>query len=76
MGAFNNKHLLTGSKGNKINCFPRDQSLSDCYKTGNFESGNSLDLPMTTVVGQHSRVTVQCCLLRNFSHRSYSSKVQ
>ena len=24
----NIKHLMTGLKGNKINCFPRDQSLS------------------------------------------------
>ena len=25
----NIKHLMTGPEGNKINCFPRDQSLSD-----------------------------------------------
>ena len=38
-------------EGNKINCFLRDQSSSDI-------SGNSLNLAVTAVVGQHSRVTV------------------
>ena len=26
---YNSNHLMTGPEGNKINCFPRDQSLSD-----------------------------------------------
>ena len=30
-----------------------------CYIAGNFEAGNSLNLAVTAVVGQHSRVTVQ-----------------
>ena len=33
-------------------CFPRDQSLSDC-----FIAGNSLHLAVTAVVGQHWRLT-------------------
>ena len=46
----NNKHLMTGpeekcsASGNKINCFLRDRSLSDCYTAENFEAGNSLNL--------------------------------
>ena len=40
-------------EGNKVNCFLRDQSSSDI-------SGNSLNLAVTAVVGQHSRVTVHC----------------
>ena len=53
---FDNKHLMTGSEGNspasgnKINCFPRDQSVI-CYI-----AGNSLHLAVTAVVGQHSRI--------------------
>ena len=27
---------------------------------GNFEAGNSLNLAVTALVGQHSRVTVHC----------------
>ena len=44
--------------GNKINFFPREQSLMICYI-----AGNSLNLAVTAVVGQHSRVTVHCRLL-------------
>ena len=40
-------------EGNKINCFLRDQSSSDIR-------GNSLNLAVTAVFGQHSRVTVHC----------------
>ena len=40
-------------------CFPRlRQSLE--FIVGNFEAGNSLNLAVTEVVGQHSRVTVHC----------------
>ena len=31
-----------------------------CYVAGNFEAGNSLNLAVTAVVGQHLRVTVHC----------------
>ena len=31
-----------------------------CYIDETFEPGNSLNLAVTAVVGQHSRVTVQC----------------
>ena len=31
-----------------------------CYIAGKFEAGNSLNLALTAVVGQHSRVTVHC----------------
>ena len=41
--------------GNKINFFPRELSLMICYI-----AGNSLNLAVTAVVGQHSRVTVHC----------------
>ena len=34
-----------------------------CYTAGNFEAGNSLNLAVTAVVGQHPRVTVHCTLL-------------
>ena len=31
-----------------------------CYIDGTFEPGNSLNVAVTAVVGQHSRVTVHC----------------
>ena len=31
-----------------------------CYIAGNFEAGNSLNLAVTELVGQHSQVTVHC----------------
>ena len=31
-----------------------------CCTAGNFEAGNSLNLAVTAVVGQHLRVTVNC----------------
>ena len=31
-----------------------------CSIAGNFEAGNSLNLAVTAVVGQHLRVTVHC----------------
>ena len=31
-----------------------------CCTAGNFEAGNSLNLAVTAVVGQHLRVTVHC----------------
>ena len=34
---------MTGPEGNKIDCFSKDQSLSDLLY-GNFEAGNSLNL--------------------------------
>ena len=39
-------------EGNRINCFPRDQSLSDFFYSWNYDALN--------LVGQHSRVTVHC----------------
>ena len=48
---------MTGSEGNspasgnKINCFPRDQLVSNLII-----AGNSLHLAVTAVVGQHSRI--------------------
>ena len=47
---------------NKINCFPKDQSVI-CFTAGNFEAGNSLNLALTALVGQHSRLTVHCYTL-------------
>ena len=44
-------------RGEKIDCFPRGQSLSHfCYIAGNFKAENSWNLSVTAVVGQHSRV--------------------
>ena len=61
------KHLMTGHDGNSSFCFPgkfivsRGTSLQViCYITGNFEAGNSLNLAVTAVIGQHSRVTLRC----------------
>ena len=34
--------------------------MTICYIAGNFEAGNSLNLTVMAVVGQHSRVTVHC----------------
>ena len=31
-----NEHFMTGPSGNKISCFPRDQSLSDLLHSGKF----------------------------------------
>ena len=31
-------------EGNKTNCFPKDQYLSNCYIAGNLEAGNSINL--------------------------------
>ena len=31
-----------------------------CYMAGNFEAGNSINITVTVVVGQHSRVTAHC----------------
>ena len=31
-----NEHLMTGPSGNRISCFPRDQSLSDLLHSGKF----------------------------------------
>ena len=31
-----------------------------CYMAGNFEAGNSLNIIVMVVVGQHSQVTVHC----------------
>ena len=48
-------------EGSKINCFRRDQSLSDLLYTvaaGNFKAGNSLKLAVTAVIHQLSRVTL------------------
>ena len=41
------------------NCFPRDQYLSDFLYSRKFEDENSLNLAVTAVVGEHSRLTVQ-----------------
>ena len=43
-----------GKQSNKINCFPRDQSLCDLWIAGNFEARNSLNLVLTAVVGQRT----------------------
>ena len=73
IGLVNIKHLITGPEGNsylfnyffegnKINCFPRDQSFKNdlSYIAGYFEAGNSLNLAVTAVFGEHSRVAVHC----------------
>ena len=52
----NIKHLMTGHEGNKVNFFPEGLVLKWFVIAGNFEAGNSLNLAVTTVVGQHSRV--------------------
>ena len=45
----------------KHNCFPRDQSYyCICHIAGNYEAGNSLNLAVTAVVGQHSWVAGHC----------------
>ena len=31
-----------------------------CYIAGNFKAGNSLNLAVTAVISQHSRVTLHC----------------
>ena len=69
-------------EGNKIYCFPRDQSLSDLL-TGNFEAGNSLNLAATAVIGQHSRGTLPSdvidfckhCRLRDFGGKQFYCKM-
>ena len=46
---------------NKINCFLRDQPLSDLLHSWKFWSWrNSLNLTVMAVIGQHSWVTVHC----------------
>ena len=52
-----------------------------CYKAVNFDPGNSSNLAVTAVVGQHSRVTVhcypltsyipKCCPLRDFDGKQF-----
>jgi len=37
-----------------------DQSLSDLLFNCNFEAGNSLNIAVTAIVGQHSQVTEHC----------------
>ena len=45
----------------------RDANLSViCYIAENFEAGNSLNLTVTAVVGQHSRVTFHCYILTSW----------
>ena len=50
-----------------------------CYIAGNFKAGNSLNLAVTAVVGQHSRVTVHCYpltswILHGFQLRDFGGK--
>ena len=51
----NSKHLMTG---------PRETLRTSleviCYIAGNVEAGNSLNLTVTAVIGQHLWVTVHC----------------
>ena len=59
------KHLITDPEGNRSFCFPRISIFPEgpdliCSITGNFEAGNSLNLPVMVVVGQHLRATVHC----------------
>ena len=52
-----------------------------CYAAENFEAGNSLNLAVTAVVDQHSRMTVlcypltskslQCCSLRDSGRKQF-----
>ena len=86
------KPSMTGPEGNSQFCFPRISMFPEakprktsrfviCYIAGNFEAGNSLNLAVTAVVGQHSRVTVhcypltsyilQCCSLRDFGVKQF-----
>ena len=62
-------------EGNKINCFPREQSLSDLLHSWKLGAGNSLNLAVTKVVGQHSRPQtsqiLQCCPLRDFGGNQF-----
>ena len=53
----NIKHLMTGPGETKLTV-SRGTSLQviSGYIAGNFEAGNSLNLAVTAVVGQHSRV--------------------
>ena len=37
-----------------------------CFIAENFEAGNSLNLAVTAVVGQHLRVTVHCYPLTSY----------
>ena len=83
---------MTGPEGNSQFCFPRISMFPEakprktsrfviCYIAGNFEAGNSLNLAVTAVVGQHSRVTehcypltsyiLQCCSLRDFDVKQF-----
>ena len=59
------KQLITGPEGNSKFCFSRLSIFPEgpvliCSITGNFEAGNSLNLPVMVVVGQHLRVSVHC----------------
>ena len=73
----NNKPLMTGPEGNSQFCFPRISMFPEakprktsrfviCYIAGDFEAGNSLNLAVTAVVDQHSRVTVHCYPLTSY----------
>ena len=46
--------------GNKLTLSRGTSRKVICYISGNFEAGNSLDLAVTAVVVQHSRITVHC----------------
>ena len=55
------------SRKEQLILFPENLNVSretslrvSCYIAGNFEAGNSLNLVVTALVGQHSRVTVHC----------------
>ena len=53
-------------EGNRINFFPRDQSLSDLLYSWNYDALN--------LVGQHSRVTVHCYPFAVFPLRDFGGK--
>ena len=44
-----------------------DQSLSDLLFNCNFEAGNSLNISVTAIVGQHSQVAEHCLARRTIS---------
>jgi len=50
-------------EGTKLTVSQGTSLKAICHIAGNFEAGNSLNLAVTAVVGQHSRVTVGCYLL-------------
>ena len=61
---FNNKHLMTGPKetGNFV---PQESQCFPWRSPGNVESGNSINLAVTAVVGHHSRGTCTVTLWRH-----------